>query len=258
MATTPVNLNGTTYFIPQPGERGPTYDQDLTNYLIALATAFPQGGASPGSTFQALISAGANPATAGRIRLAFADLFEWRNFANTGNLILELVNGGATNGDNLAFVDTSGNTNLLTGNPALLASTSVATVCTNSTTTTIPFATVATDTDSAFVGGTGIYTVPAGKGGRYYVHFHLEVVVPAATAINMDGAIQVNGSTLLAFGPSAHTTDATQVTQNLDGGHTVAVVPGNTISIGVINSTGTNRSLSGSAGRNILMIQKLS
>lgn len=158
MATTAVTLNGVTYFIPQPGEQGPTYDQDLTNYLIALATAFPQGGASPSSTFQVLTSATGNPATGGNIRLGKTDLIDWRNNANISNLPL-----GIDTLDNLTF-----NATLLTGQTCAIASNTTAQTGIT-TATTIKFDNVEVNIDTAYNSGTGIFTVPTGKGGRYLV-----------------------------------------------------------------------------------------
>lgn len=101
MATTPVTLGGVTYYVPQPGEAGPTYDQNLTNYLIALATAFPQVGGQVG--FSVLGSSSANPATAGNIRLAHTDTVDWRNNANTANLVLGAGVSGAGGVDDLSW-----------------------------------------------------------------------------------------------------------------------------------------------------------
>src|SRR5271166_1043579 len=105
MSTTPVTLNGTTYYVPQPGEAGPTYAQNLTNYLIALATAFPQTSGT-GTGFSALVSASANPATNGQIRLAHGDLIDWRNAANSGNNYLSL--GGFGSSDDLNYTSSAG------------------------------------------------------------------------------------------------------------------------------------------------------
>src|SRR5277367_5116435 len=101
MAQTPVTLNGVTFFVPQPGEAGPTYDQQLTNYLIALATAFPQTSGT-GTGFSALISASSNSAASGSIRLAHSDTVKVRNNANSADLTLGTV-AGIGGVDDLSF-----------------------------------------------------------------------------------------------------------------------------------------------------------
>lgn len=231
MATTAVTLNGVTYFVPQPGEKGPTYDQDLTNYLIALATAFPQGGASPSSTFQALISATSLPATAGQIRFAKTDLEEWRNSGNTGNDILGIGAGlGATGTalDELFFqsTNTSG-LQQITGQPALHAR--VTTPVTGiSTATTVIFNTVDQDTDSGYNVGTGVYTVPTGKGGWYLITTSLATSQATSTG---NQVIQINvAGTVVSFGgapqvPAAATNVAasTATVVNVTAGQTINV-----------------------------------
>ena len=164
MATTAVTLNGVTYFVPQPGEQSPTYDQDLTNYLIALATAFPQGGSSPSSTFQTLISATANPATSGSIRLAKTDGVSWRNQGNTANDNL----APNSNDDLQWFNATTSAVVQITGQPYVYAfqNTSQTGI---TTPTIVKYDGVAVDTDSAYSAATGQFTVPTGKGGQYLI-----------------------------------------------------------------------------------------
>src|SRR5271169_13086 len=204
MSTTPVTLNGTTYFVPQPGEAGPTYAQNLTNYLIALATAFPQTAGSVG--FTALTSANANPATAGSIRLAHGDLEEWRNNANSGNLPLGVGQAGVGGVDDLSY-----NGILLTGQPAACyqASAIVAWTVVGAVVTGYNTALFA-DTDSAFNTGTGTYTVPTGKAGYYWVTGSL---VAAAGAVSTSLFLQIrqNGSPVFRQDASCDVTDSQSV-----------------------------------------------
>lgn len=191
MATTPVTLNGTTYFVPQPGEQGPTYDQDLTNYLIALATAFPQGGANPSSTFQALVSATANPAQTGQLRLAATDLITVRNQTNTNDDKL-----GVTVTDDVYWTNaTTGRVNTLSGHPCLHAhgGTTQSGITTG---TTILFSNVDLDTDSGWNAGSGIYTVQANKGGFYIIGVALQTTQNTATGTQLL-TLQANGVTTI-------------------------------------------------------------
>src|SRR3954468_24158433 len=97
-----VSLGGQNYSIPEPGDTG--YDQQgLTNYLKALATAFPQIGGGTyalaseldfGSAFGVkspyFKSATAGPASVGVLRLAKTDSVNWRNNASSGDLSLAI------------------------------------------------------------------------------------------------------------------------------------------------------------------------
>lgn len=166
MARTVV-LNGSSYSIPEPNETG--YGAALTSYLVALGAAFPQlGGAASllseldfGSSFglRALYfrSKTANPAAAGVVRLASADVLAWRNAANSGDVTL-----AKNTVDALTFAGQN-----ITAGPFLGAKTAVGQGIPNSTLTPVLFGTVETDTDSAYNPVTGQFTVPAGKGGQY-------------------------------------------------------------------------------------------
>jgi hypothetical protein len=110
--STSVNYVGNSYSIPAYGDTG--YAQgagNLSAYLIALATGnFTTAGgaitltadANLGGSFGLVSlyykSRTANIATAGIVRLANADLIEWRNAANGGNLTL-----GVDSSDRLVY-----------------------------------------------------------------------------------------------------------------------------------------------------------
>lgn len=114
--STPVIYNSVTYNVPAFGDTG--YAQgagNLSSYLIALATgSLNRSGGSFiltndvnfGSTFGLLAdyftSITANPATAGRFRLAAVDTIDWRNNANSANLAL-----GINGADALTFNGTA-------------------------------------------------------------------------------------------------------------------------------------------------------
>ena len=86
--STPVTFNGVVYSIPAYQDTG--YAQgsgNLSSYLIALA-----GGPYP------FTSQTANPASTGTIRLAHSDTIDWRNQANSGDLVL-----GVNASDQLTF-----------------------------------------------------------------------------------------------------------------------------------------------------------
>jgi hypothetical protein len=102
-----VTLAGTTYSVPSDGERGWS---SLSTYLVALATrAFPTAGGSYTMSAELALatfgikapwfkSATASAADAGVLRLASADLIDWRNNANAANLAL-----GKDSSDNLEW-----------------------------------------------------------------------------------------------------------------------------------------------------------
>src|SRR5229473_2830460 len=160
-----VSLLGVNYSVPEPTDV--SYDAGLTSYLKALATAFPQlnggtasltaeldFGASFGIKAAWYKSETANPASAGQVRLAKTDT------ANAADLAL-----GIDTGDALTF----GGVNV-TGNPMLGANTAAAQSIPNGGVSTIVvFGTVERDSDSGYNSGTGRYTVPAGKGGDYFI-----------------------------------------------------------------------------------------
>lgn len=94
-----VVLNGVTYSIPEPADTA--WGQDLTDYFVAQASGLLQKaggtftltaevdfGATYGLKSLYYKSRSSNVATAGQIRLANADLIQWRNAANGGNLTL--------------------------------------------------------------------------------------------------------------------------------------------------------------------------
>lgn len=161
------NYRGTNYNVPEPTN---AWTQSLTNFLVALGQTAISAGLTADADFGALFgvaaiyfrSKTANPATAGVVRLAAADAVAWRNAANSGNNLLETI------ADQL-FWFPGGVPVVLTGNPGLGANTAAGQSIPNATTTRVVFGTVEYDTDSAYAAGTGIYTVPANKAGRYLV-----------------------------------------------------------------------------------------
>jgi hypothetical protein len=109
-----VSLNGVNYSVPEPGDT--SYDQSLTNYLVALATAFPQGANTALQALGAELDLGAlfgikllyaksqtaNPAAAGVLRLSKTDTVSWRNNSNTADVAL-----GISGSDVLQFAGAS-------------------------------------------------------------------------------------------------------------------------------------------------------
>jgi hypothetical protein len=95
-----VTINGTNYSIPTKGEEG--WAANVTALLLALSSGLLQksGGSFPltaevdfGNSFGLatvyIKSKSTNSGTSGVLRLASGDQIVWRNFNNTGNLILE-------------------------------------------------------------------------------------------------------------------------------------------------------------------------
>lgn len=194
-----VTLNGVTYSVPSPGDTG--YDQTgLSNYLVALATAFPQkgGSATLTSTLELAGSAGyglkanffsgpgTDLATNGILRMLRAHVIGWRNVANNANLELSI------NSANKLFFDSLP----LTGNPyAEYTSNAGQSIPNAAAVTIVNFEDLSTDTDSAVtVGASWKFTVPASpdsKAGRYLI---TTAVTPSAAMTTAFLRVYKNGS----------------------------------------------------------------
>jgi hypothetical protein len=94
-----VSVNGVNYTIPQTNERN--WGTNVTSWIQAISanTLQPSGGtftlgadidfgASFGLKSLYYKTRTANPSTTGNVRLATTDSFGWRNFANSGDLLL--------------------------------------------------------------------------------------------------------------------------------------------------------------------------
>jgi hypothetical protein len=136
------------------------------------------------------------------------------------------------------------------GHYSLVCSSSVATSCTGSSTTTIPFATVTTNTGSAWSSPT--YTTPVA--GNYQVCFHLRITIVASTAMGLTAGIFVAGSLVNSFGPGVFTSTTSQVTCDITGSALVNLSSSAAVTIRVVNSNSTARSLNGTATDNFLTI----
>jgi hypothetical protein len=136
------------------------------------------------------------------------------------------------------------------GHYSAVVSSAVATSCTGSSTTTIPFATVVTNVGSAW--STPTYTVAVT--GNYLINFHLRLTIIASTAMGLTAGIFVGGSVNRSFGPGVFTSSVLQVTCDITGGALLTLTAGNTVDIRVVNSNATARSLNGTATDNFLTI----
>jgi hypothetical protein len=108
-ASVSVTVNGSSYTIPQTGEKG--WGTNVTTWIQAISanTLQPSGGtftltadayfgATYGLKSQYFKSASSNISSAGVLRLAVGDSIGWRNNANGGNLLL-----GVNASDKLTF-----------------------------------------------------------------------------------------------------------------------------------------------------------
>lgn len=247
-----VTLLGVSYSIPESGDSG--YDQtQLSNFLVALGTAFPQinGGLYTltaeldfGTSFglKALYqkSETANPASAGQLRLAKTDSVKWRNNANAADLAL-----GIDTGDALTFG--GGN---VTGNPMLAATTAAAQSITTAVTTIVVFGTVERDSDSAYNAGTGRYTIPANKGGDYTIQSGITWTGAAAgiaTIAIFKNAVQIRATQFAS--PAAG--------QGMGVATIANVAPGDIIDIRVTQNSGGAVTLLGSATANWFSLKRI-
>lgn len=96
-----VNVNGSSYTIPQTNERG--WGTSVTTWMQAISanTLQPIGGsftlsndvdfgASSGLKSKYFLTRSSNPASTGLLRLSNTDSISWRNFANSGDLGLSV------------------------------------------------------------------------------------------------------------------------------------------------------------------------
>jgi hypothetical protein len=253
MATTPVTLGGVTYYVPQPGEAGPTYDQNLTNYLIALATAFPQVGGQVG--FSVLGSSSANPATAGNIRLAHTDTIDWRNNANTANLTLGVGVSGAGGVDDLSW-----NGIELTGQCCAIYQASSTTALANSTQTVVNYNVSVLDTDSAVTTGSAwIFTVPANKGGRYLVSSHvaLATIQTGTTPWLFNLVLFKTGVPYDNLAEYQSVSTAAQASATIDGTVIVSCVAGDTLQIKATQTSTGGGSVNTNTNQCTISIQRM-
>jgi C1q domain len=247
-----VNLNNQNFSVPEPGDVG--YALQVTNYLKALASAFPQLGSSQvqaltaewnaGSTFGITLpyvrSSIANPSAVGFARLAKTDSVGWRNQANSADLLL-----AKDTSDALLF----GGQNV-TGNPFLGANTATGQSIPNGVTTIVVFGTVETDSDSAYNATTGRYTVPAGKGGQYVI----------ASNVAYQGALFT--TTQMAIFTNAVEMKRAQIVSSLTGATqsvaaTLVLAAGDIIDIRVNQNSGGAVTLVTTAALNYLTIKRL-
>jgi hypothetical protein len=195
-----VSLGGVSFPIPQVGTS--PWGQNVTNWIVAAsgANGFVQlsGGSQPltadlnfGASFGVISiyfkSRSSNIAAAGVLRLANSDTINWRNFGNTADDILfPGITANNQSADDLYYKNgTSGVFTQLTGNPAAYYAASGAIAWTAAQVTVTSFNTLGYDTDLAYNAGTGIFTVPANKGGLYYVTASVGMAAGAATAYTL-------------------------------------------------------------------------
>lgn len=247
-----VSLLGVNYSIPEPGDTN--YDQQLTSYLKSISTAFPQlsGGTYAltaeldlGATFgtkQAYVkSETTTPATTGVVRLAKTDAIAFRNNANSADLALKIDTGDALtfNGANV------------TGNPMLAATSVAGQSIPNGALTTVVFGTVERDSDVAYNSGTGVFTVPAGKGGDYSISCAITWSA-ALTATDVELNIIVNATQKRGVqfpNPAAN--------QSLVVSGVVNLVPGDTIKCQAFQNSGVAKTLNTVSYENYLTLKRI-
>ena len=83
----PLTVNGVTFQFPRPGDVN--WGLPVDGWAVAVTNAISIISFGNGS-FATLTSQTANPASAGFLRLAHSDTIDWRNNANTGNLVLSV------------------------------------------------------------------------------------------------------------------------------------------------------------------------
>ncbi len=236
-----VTLGGTNYPIPQPGST--PWGQNVTNWIIAAsgATGFLQANGS--IVFSFLKSASANAAALGVLRFANGDTINWRNASNSADdKLFPGVSAAGQSPDDLYWYNaTSALTTQLTGKPAAMYSASAAVALTVAPGTITGFNTQAYDTDAAFNTGTGTYTVPANKGGFYFVFCSIVVASGAITSqanlLIQQNSVGKAGDQIALNATNNVTLDCTAIL-NCAAGDTIKVVQQVTVAnAGAINAT---------------------
>lgn len=248
-----VTLGGVGFSVPEPGDA--QWASNLTAYLVALATAFPQIGGQVG--FTALTSATANPAATGQIRLAKTDSIKFRNNANTLDNVLSpgIALGLSSTPDDLFYSVSGVASYQLTGQPLAVYQTNAAQSIASGSFAVINFGTVVTDTDSAVTTGAGWkFTVPAGKGGHYLITANARFGALTANTGIIQLAIFIGGSQSI----SGNACDASNgATQALNVSGVLSVAAGQTIDVRAFQSQGANRSLNAQFFDNSISIKRL-
>ena len=119
----------------------------------------------------------------------------------------------------------------LTNTPSFSAQLSSAQSLANNTTSIIIFDTENHDTDNAYNTSTGEFTVPSGKGGKYFFtsHFRLNSTTDSSRLALF---IQVNGTTKAAYNNVQRDEDSTGVSLVID------LNAGDQVKIGIFQNTG--------------------
>ena len=247
-----VTLNGSSYTVPERGDTG--YGVLLTNYLVAIATAFPQLGGTWalasdlvltafGVTALYFKSATANIAATGVLRQAVTDFIAWRNNANAADLAL-----GISSADKLTFAGS-----YLTGNPYAAYTTAVGQSIPNGGVNTIVnFGTLENDTDGAVAtGATWKFTVPAGKGGRYSVAC---AATWSAPTLGQSGLVLFKNA---GYSKTLYGRAAMATSDEMTGAIIIQLVAGDTLAVAAYHASAGAVTLTAAAGSNWIQIHKL-
>ena len=217
---TNINVDGNGFSIDNQGELGANQQTRMISLLQALAQRL------------FYLSPTVFAAVSGILRLAKTDAEAWRNNANNADLLLQIgnpTNNAAVANDALSFKG-----QMLSDGPGLNAlQTTVQSGIT--TVTTVKFDNVITDSDSAYNTGTGLFTVPAGKGGWYSIDATVRLNQAAAPGVQ---ALQITaGSQTVQNLSNAAIAAGTGNTMTLS--MKVFLAGGNTIFVQVSTTAGT-------------------
>lgn len=266
--STPITFNSTAYSVPAYNDSG--YAQgpgNLSAYLIAISTGTlqPAGGTFTltadvnfGSNFGLIskyyTSVTANAATAGAVRLARADTIDWRNQANSANLVLavnssdQLTYQGAviTTGSASAVTSITGTANQViasasTGAVTLSLPQSIAAI--NSPTfANLNLLSTGTAPVLAFSNAAGTHGVSIGALGALAVDYQL---FWPPTADSNHTVLRSGGLGVLNWGQVALSTDVSGTLPVANGGTGDASVTAYAVLCGGTTATGAFQSVSG-------------
>src|SRR5208282_4612267 len=234
--TSPVNLNalvptdvgGIVISYPNPVLQNPSAAQTISGQPLTIASSAPLTVNSAATfigvlTFATLVSGTINPAQSGTIRLAVTDSIAWRNNANTGDVLLTI------NGQN-ALVAPTGFVVVgeIFSSTALSIGTTIASyngIFTVSNGVPVEYATVDLTAQTALIGTTTLYAVPATGAGQYRLSWNAKVTTPGSVSSTLgaltivytdpDGVVQTITAGALVPAGTVATTNAGNATSTI-------------------------------------------
>jgi hypothetical protein len=139
---------------------------------------------------------------------------------------------------------------LTSGNVQVIYTTATAQSIPNSTSTPILFNTLVKDTHSAFNTTTGVFTVPTGQAGTYFIAGQIQINWPGSASIDAELAIMKGG----VFQEDIARNSSAVSLLCLSGATLIPLAAGDTITLNGFHGVGTTRTLNAAATANRIAI----